>query len=276
VASFTISAAPWPAGQVVSVYPAEAWPDARSAPSGPSAASSAVTSAGTVAFSDLADKRRYVAYAAGQGVRFATATSGLQASVATPDRERIKLLEDASAAPAGATVDTFEPFKVIMLSDGTVRAIPADTPNPGVPGSLSALARLSSVHLSWSAPAPLTSGSVYALWRDGVQVSVSEGTSYRDIAISSGASYGYQVQTVDPYGQRSAKSSSVTAFIDPAINSAPVVTVRSWPATFPTNGRTVLRVNASDIDAQALALALSVNTGSIAATGDPSVWIYTP
>jgi hypothetical protein len=175
------------------------------------------------------------------------------------------------------TADTFEPYRVIMLAVGNqLKAIPSSTPVPGVPTSLSTVVRLSSVHLSWNAPGSAISGTKYALWRNGVQVFLSEITSYRDIAISSGSSYSYQVQTVDPYGQRSAKTAAVNAFIDPAINSAPTVTVRAWPATFPTNGRTVLRVNASDVDAQALALALSVNTGTIAATGDPSVWIYTP
>jgi hypothetical protein len=95
MASFTINAAPWPVGQPVNVYPAEAWPDPRATPYGAATTAAAVAAAGTVAFTGLDDNRLYVAYALGQGVRFGTATAGLQAPVATPDRERIKALEDA-------------------------------------------------------------------------------------------------------------------------------------------------------------------------------------
>jgi hypothetical protein len=95
MASFTISVAPWPVGQVVGAYPIENWSDPLRAPSGAATASGTVTSTNTVLFDGLDDNRRYVAYALGQGVRFATSATGLQASVAVPDRERIKALEDA-------------------------------------------------------------------------------------------------------------------------------------------------------------------------------------
>lgn len=73
-----------------------------------------MTSAGTVPFTGLAENRRYVAYALGKGVRFGTSATGLQAPVSTPDRERIKLLEDAVATGSGT-----ESSSRVLLWDAT-------------------------------------------------------------------------------------------------------------------------------------------------------------
>jgi hypothetical protein len=285
MASFTINAAPWPAGTAVPVYPARAWVDTGRAPFGPTVTSGTVSAIGTVNFDGLEDQARYVAYTLSQGVRFGTSPVGLQQAVAIPDRERIKALEDnvgtgsgsggggTSGGVGGDTVDTFEHYRIIMLADGTVRAIPFDTPVPAMPTGVTATARLSSVRVAWT-PAP--TGAVYIVTRGGVEVTRTDNSSYRDLAITPGSTYTYQVQTIDAYGQRSPITSPVTAFIDPALNVAPTVTVRAWPASFPTNGRTVLRVNAGDVNAQALALALNIDAGTLTATGDPSVWIYGP
>jgi hypothetical protein len=171
------------------------------------------------------------------------------------------------------TVDTGSHFRLIMFSNGTVRAIPFSTPDPSAPTGVQVTAKLSSVRLTWTAVA---GAAQYAIFRNGTQTATSTVAAYRDINIAVGSTYSYQVQTLDAYGQRSPLTSAVTAFIDPASNSAPTVTVRAWPTTFPTNGKTLLRVNASDVDAQTLALALSVDTGNLAATSDPAIWIYTP
>jgi hypothetical protein len=103
VASFTISAAPWPAGTPVVVYPARAWVNVTQTPFGPGVTGSSVAAAGTVTFTGLADRAAYVAWADGTGVRFTTAPAGLHQSVATPDRERIKLLEDQAATGTGGS-----------------------------------------------------------------------------------------------------------------------------------------------------------------------------
>jgi hypothetical protein len=161
VAAFTISAAPWPVGTTVAVYPAQGWVDVTRAPSGPQVTSGVTTSGGTVSFTGLAEQARYVAWALGSGVRFGTATSGLQQLVALPDRERIKLLEDQGGGTGGGgstggvldlyTVDTNEHFKVIGLSNGTVTAIPFDVQPPTVPTGLVAAVKVTSVRLDWNA-----------------------------------------------------------------------------------------------------------------------------
>jgi hypothetical protein len=286
VASFTISAAPWPAGTAVVVYPARAWVNVTQTPFGPGVTGSSVATAGTVTFTGLADRAAYVAWADGTGVRFTTAPAGLHQSVATPDRERIKLLEDQAGTGSGGgggtggggggtsglTVDTGEPYKVIMLADGTVRAVPQDAVAPGVPSGLAALGRLTSVALTWDAA---QGAATYVVFRDNQILATPATTSYRDRAITVGASYTYRVAAVDQYGQRSPSSTTATVTINPADNSAPVVNVRTWPTQINPDGVTLIRVNASDADVQTLALALNVSTGSLQGTADPSVWMLT-
>jgi hypothetical protein len=138
MASFTINAAPWPVGQPVNVYPAEAWPDPRATPYGAATTAAAVAAAGTVAFTGLDDNRRYVAYALGQGVRFGTATAGLQAPVATPDRERIKALEDALSGGGTARVLTWdsEAANYVPVDWRSDTALPREFRGPSDPGTI--------------------------------------------------------------------------------------------------------------------------------------------
>lgn len=175
---------------------------------------------------------------------------------------------------AGLTVDTGTQYRVILFSNGTTRAIPYSTPAPVAPTGVTVNARLSSVRVSWTASP--TAGATYAVYRDGVKVTTTSQLSYRDTNIASGSTYAYQVQTIDPYGQTSALTTAVNGFVDPATNSAPTISVTAWPTTAPSNGKTYLRVCARDVDAQTLALALSVDTGTVTPTDDPSLWIYTP
>lgn len=188
------------------------------------------------------------------------------------DAEQWIPLLAAAGALEGVTVDTSEAFKLILLSDGTVRAIPSGAVAPAVPTGLAVDAKLTSVRLSWSAAAR---AATYRVTRDGVQVAVVSGLSFRDTAIQPGATYSYRVASIDQYGQRSAASAPASAFVDPDLNVAPSVTVTAWPPAPSTNGRSLLRVNAIDVNAQTLALALAVDVGSIQPTADPSVWLYT-
>jgi hypothetical protein len=101
MASFTMGAVPWPAGTPVGAYAAQAWVNTQAQPSGGVLSSGVVTAAGTVSFAGLADQGRYVAWAAGTGIRFTLAPEGLQQPVAVPDRERIKALEERADSGGG-------------------------------------------------------------------------------------------------------------------------------------------------------------------------------
>ena len=69
MASHTLGGQKWPDGTSVAVYPDAAWTNTAGAPSGAAVTSATVTS-GVLTFTGLTQGLRYVAYAAGQGVRF--------------------------------------------------------------------------------------------------------------------------------------------------------------------------------------------------------------
>jgi hypothetical protein len=172
----------------------------------------------------------------------------------------------------GYTVDTSEHYRLIMLSSGTVRAIPYGAVPPAMPTSLSAQARLTSVTLSWIA---VSGASSYVIRRDGIQIGTSNTNSFRDRTVLAGATYAYRVAALDQYDQQSAFTASANAFINPALNSAPTVEITTWPPQVNPSGVTIIRVNASDADAQVLALQLNVSAGSLQPTADRSVWLLT-
>jgi len=175
-------------------------------------------------------------------------------------------INDAS----GITIDTGEKYRIIMLSDGTVTAVPYDAVPPDTPATPSIVVRLSSVGLSWPAAARATS---YIIYRNGSQIGVSNIPSYRDPAITVGNTYAYTVASVDQYKQRSSASAPVDAFVDIALNNAPqdfAITV--WPNPVPTDGYSFVNVNVWDIDVQNIAYALNVDAGSLTPTADLGVW----
>lgn len=161
----------------------------------------------------------------------------------------------------GDTADTGEHFKIIMLGDGTVKAIPFSADPPTTPTGLASDVHLTSVKLTWNAADRAAS---YRIYRDDVFLATATGTTYRDSAIDLSETYVYTIRAVDQYGEWSDLSDSASAFIDPTLNSAPVVHITQWGP--------YLRINATDVDAQTLDLTLDVDAGSLSVTDDPSVW----
>ena len=171
---------------------------------------------------------------------------------------------------ASVTADTGEAYKAILFSDGTVRAVPISAVAPPVPTGLAAVASASTAKLTWG---PSAGATAYVIYRNGSRLATTSGTSYRDSVGVSGGTFSYRVAAVNGYNMYSPQSAAVSAFLDPALNVPPTIDIRTWPATIPTTGRCIVRVNAADADAQVLALALNVSAGSLQPTTDPSVWI---
>jgi hypothetical protein len=120
VASFTLSQAPWDNGTTVGVYPAVAVPAGSDTPTG-TAVTSALVSGGSVTFTGLEERVRYIAYANGRGVRIMVPRT----SPATPDRSRIEELEvgveeleDHSARHPINVMDPLPPYADVAR-DGT-------------------------------------------------------------------------------------------------------------------------------------------------------------
>jgi hypothetical protein len=169
------------------------------------------------------------------------------------------------------TVDTGDVYKGIMLSDGTVVAIPYDAEVPEAPTDISIITRLTSVSLSWPA---VTGATSYQITRNGTNIATTAFTSYRDAAVTVSQTYTYTIASVDQYQQRSPASDPVIAFIDPALNQTPAdVTITVWPTPIPIDGYSYVRVNAMELDVQDIAFELEVDVGSLTSTPDPSTWI---
>ena len=173
----------------------------------------------------------------------------------------------------GTTVDTGEPYKVILFSNGQARAIPIGASAPSTPTGLARTVAINSVSLTWT---PVSGASQYVVYRNGSQIAVVNGSSFRDTGVVVGSTYTYTVQAVNQYGLRSGISTSVSAFIDPTFNKPPTIEIRSWPSSVALGNRCIIRVNATDVDAQTLAFVLNVNVGSLIPHADPSIWILDP
>lgn len=200
-----------------------------------------------------------------------TSMQGLILNAASLTRSALETVVPVIAAKV-TTVDTQEQKKIISLSDGRVIAIPRTATAPAQPGAPTVVSGAAIVRISWAA---VTGADVYALYRNGYEISRSASLSYLDTTGVMNTTYAYTVAAFDAYGQRSPISGFTNGSFNPALNVAPSVQVTTWPATIPPSGKVLVRVNARDADAQTLALTLGADVGSLQPTQDPSVWLYT-
>jgi chitodextrinase len=171
----------------------------------------------------------------------------------------------------GATVDTNQLYKILLFSNGTLKAIPASANPPAAP-VISGSVGVAAVNIDW----PLVNGAVsYNVYKDGALLGNTSSSSYLDRNVTLNATYNYTVRSVDQYGQPSILSNTFTAFIDPTLNHHPTVAVTVWPNPVPGGSQALVRVGASDIDYQTLAMTLGVNHGQLQPTADNSIWILT-
>ena len=173
--------------------------------------------------------------------------------------------------PAFRTADTWEDRKMIVMSDGTVKVIPAGDYPPPQPDDPTAAPGSTLVRVTWEVT---TAATTYKLFRNGAEVYSGSDTVYTDRNVTNGATYTYYVIAYDQHGQRSVSSASVVAGPNVSLNVSPTCQITTWPPTLPYIGKAYVRVCGSDIEAQTLAFALSVNIGTLTATDDPSIWIY--
>jgi chitodextrinase len=87
-----------------------------------------------------------------------------------------------------------------------------DTSPPSVPSNLAVSGvSSSSASLSWSPSSDNVGVSGYRVYRNGVQVGTTGGTSYTDSGLSASTQYSYKVAAYDAAGNVSGQSSGVTA-----------------------------------------------------------------
>lgn len=179
-----------------------------------------------------------------------------------------------TALNSKVTIESFDgatdPLKLIALSDGSVRAVPASLIPPAAPQNLVADAHLSYVRLTWDAVVGAVS---YRVYKNGSFLLTRDVALYMDTAIAVGQTYQYYVQAVDQYGVWGAVSSTVSVLIDASTNSAPEIrSITIWPQNPRPTDSVYVHVNATDIDVHVLATALNTTVGSLTATFDPTTW----
>lgn len=170
------------------------------------------------------------------------------------------------------TVDNWESKKIVTYSDGTVKAIPFGDMPPGQPTTPGAVAGSTLITITWTNAAAARKVS---LLRNGTVVYSGDSTRFVDRNVADGVTYTYTLIAYDQWNQRSILSGTATAAADEDLNLLPVCNVTCWPNPLPMNGTGIIRVTGTDGEAQSLTLALTVDTGTIQSTRDPSKWIYT-
>src|SRR3990167_5171063 len=129
-------------------------------------------------------------------------------------------------------IDDFKIYNTDPGWSGTPPPPAADTSAPTVPGGLSATAASTSqINLSWTASTDNTAVTGYRVYRNGVQIATTSGTSYSSTGLASGTSYTYTVSAYDAVGNLSEQSESVSATTDAPPPSPPPDTTP--PTTLP-------------------------------------------
>jgi chitodextrinase len=111
-----------------------------------------------------------------------------------------------------------ENFTSILDVDGFTREVvtgsapaPSDTQAPSASTGLTATAASSNlVNLSWTAPTDNVGVNCYQIYRGGVQIGTSAGTSYTDTSASGSTTYSYTVVAYDAAGNRGDESAAAS------------------------------------------------------------------
>jgi hypothetical protein len=174
--------------------------------------------------------------------------------------------------------DTGATWSLYAYVDGTVVAVAPGSIPPGQVGSPLATALLSGVTLTWTAPSVATNDPAivrYVIIRDGLSIGTTTSGTFLDPYIVLNQHYVYKIEAVNSIGLRSI-SPALNVFIDPALAAPPTTSISVYPTPIPTNGSAWVRINGIDPNAFSMTFGLTVDTGTLTPTNDPSLWIYTP
>jgi hypothetical protein len=146
----------------------------------------------------------------------ATATSWSAASI-------------TAAVPSGATTGNVVVTVGGVVSNGVSFTVQADTTPPTVPTGLTATAISSSqINLSWTASTDNVGVTGYNIFRGGVKIGTTPGTSFQDAGLTPSTSYTYNVSAFDAAGNTSAQSAGASATTQAASSGGGIPSTLGW------------------------------------------------
>jgi alpha-tubulin suppressor-like RCC1 family protein len=132
----------------------------------------------------------------------------------------------------------------ILETGGT----PPDSTAPSVPtGLVASTVSASQINLNWVSSTDNIGVLGYKVYRNGIEVSSSGGTSYSDTGLAASTVYSYKVAAFDAAGNISGQSTQVSATTSPSVDSVlPIVSVSAPLAGATVSGTATINATASD------------------------------
>ncbi len=122
-----------------------------------------------------------------------------------------------------------------------------DTVAPSAPTGLTATPVSSvQINLSWTAATDNVAVTGYRVFRDGNQIATTTTTSYNDVGLAAGTSYGYAIRALDAAGNLSAPSTTVNATTATPDTVSPSVALTGPAAGATVSGTVTVTANAAD------------------------------
>lgn len=170
-------------------------------------------------------------------------------------------------------------WRLAVTNDGVLYVASADLSFPDAPTGLTALGRVTSIVLAWTAPTN-TAVASYNIYRQGsflanVVAAPTSAQSYIDYTVSGTTPWSYTVSAKNSLGE-GAQSNQASATLDPSANQPPIISAPTvYPNPVPLHGTALVTIPAYDNDVQNLTFSLSADSGTLTPTADPSIWIWT-
>jgi hypothetical protein len=118
-----------------------------------------------------------------------------------------------------------------------------DNTPPTAPANLAAApASPSQINLTWSAATDDVGVAGYRIYRSGLPVGTTTGTTYQDTSLQAGLAYSYTVRAYDAAGNEGADSNNATA----TTPMPPTVTLTATPSAVAAGGSTTLTWNSAN------------------------------
>ncbi len=122
-----------------------------------------------------------------------------------------------------------------------------DSVAPSVPTNLRVVTTTTStVNLAWNASTDDMGVVGYYIYRGGIKVGSTSGTTYADNSRTPGTTYSYQVSALDTSNNESGKSATVSATTQPLTDNPPSIAITSPSAGATVSGTTNINATATD------------------------------